>query len=230
MDIPAEEALSVASRAPVDVRTAVVSDVPDVPALVTGALPTGKQDGRAIGVVSPTDLRMPAFPGANRWVDATQGVVSFTVAGLSLGSSLGQAVGVLAWSDSPSAASVWTATPALDPEDLATSAELELSDDAALIPDSADSLRAEWAASVPQVASLLTEGVTVGVTAIERAVLTLAEPILDAGSASHDVLYWVGVSTWFVAVALAGETLRRRFPQFQTSAPSLFGGPPDPLG
>jgi hypothetical protein len=230
MDPTAEETLSVSSRSPSEVRTAAVSDVQDVLALGTGALPTGNSEGRAIGVVSRNDLRMPAFPGPNRgWVDSTQGFANFTVPGLSLGSSPGQTVGVLAWSDSPSAVSVWTATPDLDPEDVVTTAEFEV-DDAASIPVSVDGVRTEWPAPVPQVASLLTEGVTVGVTAIERAVLTLAEPILDAGDAPHEVLYWLGVTSWVVAAALAGETLRRRYPQFQTSVPSLFGGPPDPLG
>jgi hypothetical protein len=68
-----------------------------------------------------------------------------------------------------------------------------------------------------------------GVTALEVGVRALAEPILDAASSPHNVLYWVGISSSLLAGALACETVRRRFPQFQTYELCVFGGAPDPL-
>jgi hypothetical protein len=210
---------------------AITTDIQDVTALPTGALSTvNPPDGRTIGVVSMTDLRALAFSGANRgWVDVSQVAGNFARTSLSLGASLGPTIGVLAWTNAPSGTSLLTASPGFDPEDVVASAELEVLDDASLTAVSPDGARREWLASAPQVATLLTEGVTLGVTALERAVGALAEPMLDAASAPHDVLYWVGVSSWVAAAALAAETVRRRFPQLQTSAPSLFGGSPDSL-
>jgi hypothetical protein len=212
-------------------RSAIATDIQEVSALATGALSSVSQEGRATGIMSTPDLRALAFPGANRgWADASQASGYFGGASLSLGSSTGPMFGALAWSETPSGAGLLTATPGADPEDVVTSAELEVLDDTALIAISPEGARQEWPASVPQVATLLTEGVSLGVTALERAVRALAEPMLDAGGAPHDVLYWMGVSSWLVAAALAGETVRRRLPQFQTTVPSLFGGPQDPLG
>jgi hypothetical protein len=210
---------------------ALATDVQDVTAIATGALSTVNPDVRAIGVVQTMDSRTLSISGANRgWADLSQGVGNFARAGLSLGSSLGPTVGVLAWTNSPSATTLLTASPGWDPEDVVTSAELEVLDDATLTAVSPNGIRQEWLASAPQVATLLTEGVSLGVTVLERAVGALAEPMLDAASAPHNVLYWVGVSSWVAAAALAGETLRRRFPQLQTSTLSLFGGSPDSLG
>jgi hypothetical protein len=227
----AEETPSLSFQVSFQVRSTIAADVQEVTALATGALSPGIQEGRAPGAVSTTGLRAPASPGVNRgWGDASQGSGNFGRASFLLGSSPGPAVGVLAWSDTSSGASQWTATPGVEPEDVVASAELEVVDDSTLTDVSPDGVRQEWLASAPQVATLLTEGVTLGVTTLERAVRALAEPMLDAGSAPHGVLYWVGVSSWLAAAALACESVRRRCPQLQTSAPSLLGGPPDPLG
>jgi hypothetical protein len=62
--------------------------------------------------------------------------------------------------------------------------------------------------ALPQVQGLLTEGAHWGLTALGRAAGALTEPLVIEGG-SADVLYWLGCSTWVVAVALACEGVRR---------------------
>ncbi|MCI0460532.1 MAG: hypothetical protein L0Z62_26560 [Gemmataceae bacterium] len=81
-------------------------------------------------------------------------------------------------------------------------------------------------ASAPQGASLLTEGVTWGATALERAVQALVEPMLDV-EGKPNTLYWLGVSSGIVAAALACEGVRRRFGHPATQEPAFAVGSSD---
>jgi hypothetical protein len=65
------------------------------------------------------------------------------------------------------------------------------------------------AAALPPGKGLLVEGAALGVTAVGRAVGALVEPMLSAGSGSTDLLFWLGVSSWVAAAALACEGARR---------------------
>jgi hypothetical protein len=78
------------------------------------------------------------------------------------------------------------------------------------------------ALTLPRVEGLLTQGVTFGVAALERAARALTEPMQIAERGYADVLYWLGCSSWVLAAALACEGLRRCLPrrpdQFASSA------------
>jgi hypothetical protein len=65
------------------------------------------------------------------------------------------------------------------------------------------------ALTLPRAEGLLTQGVRLGVAALGDAAGALAEPLLAAEGASADVLYWLGLSSWLLAAALAGEGARR---------------------
>jgi hypothetical protein len=76
--------------------------------------------------------------------------------------------------------------------------------------------------ALPRLEGLITEGVQLGTSALERAARALAEPMLSADAASAGVLYWLGFSSWLLAAALAGEGARRcllRGPQNSASPP-----------
>jgi hypothetical protein len=76
-----------------------------------------------------------------------------------------------------------------------------------------EQLSADALAVLPQAAGLLTDGVTQGVTALERAVEALTEPLGSVETGSGDALYWLGCSSWLVAAALACEAARRTLPR-----------------
>jgi hypothetical protein len=89
---------------------------------------------------------------------------------------------------------------------------------------SADSERPAAAAPLPRAIELLAEGVTLGATALERAVQALAEPLDPAGGGLSGVLPWLGLSSWVVAAVLAGEAARRSLTRRAAPAPALPGG------
>ena len=222
----AEEAtsLSPSSRASLGIHAAVASDVEELAASASAAVSIGSQEGRT-AVVDPKTF---ALAGTSRgWTDSLQGLGNLGGEGLSLGSSPGETPGPLALSNAPLRGSLVLAALGLDATDVTTWSYPAVPNDTILI--SLESFRQEWFAWAPQVAPLLTEGVSMGVTALELGMRALTEPILDAGSPPHNVLYWVGISSWLLAGALAGETLRRRFPRLETSELSSLGGLPDLL-
>jgi len=63
----------------------------------------------------------------------------------------------------------------------------------------------------PQLAGLLGAEMAVDSGALERAVEALVMPMLETGAGQ--ALYWVSVSCWLLAVALACEAARRSWPQ-----------------
>jgi hypothetical protein len=92
------------------------------------------------------------------------------------------------------------------------------------LPGSRDGATADTdTAALPQVAGLLTEGVSLGVATLECAAGVLTEPLLttDAGA-----LYWLGCSSWLLAAALACEGVRRCLPR-RTDHGALSLRPPD---
>jgi hypothetical protein len=77
-------------------------------------------------------------------------------------------------------------------------------------------------AALPRLEGLITEGVQLGTAALERAAQALAEPMLSADGAADGILYWLGLSSWLLAAALAGEGVRRcllRSPQDSALSP-----------
>jgi hypothetical protein len=79
-------------------------------------------------------------------------------------------------------------------------------------------------APLPLAAGLLTDGVRLGVTALERAVDALTEPLGRPEAGGADVLYWVGCSSWVVAAALACEAARRCLRRHRAGEPPRLPG------
>jgi hypothetical protein len=79
---------------------------------------------------------------------------------------------------------------------------------------------------LPLGAGLLAEGVLSGVATLGRAVKALVEPGAAEGRRSG-WLFWTGVSSWLVAVGLAGEAARRYLSRRAQERPALPLGPAD---
>ena len=224
--LSAEGSSSPLARAYFGARGAMASDFQELAAFTSGTVSMGTQEGR----IPVVELKTFVFVGTSRgWIDSSQGLSNFGWQGLSLGSSAGPTAGTLASFNVAYRGSPFLATVDWAPADVVTSDDPELPEDTSLALASLNTIRQEWSTWAPQVAPLLTEGVSMGVTALELGMRALAEPILDATGPPHNVLYWVGISSWLLAGALACEAVRRRLPQLQTYELSVFGGPPDPL-
>ena len=77
----------------------------------------------------------------------------------------------------------------------------------------------------PQGASLLTAGMTLDIARLERAIQALVAPMVEEGS--KDLFYWLGLSSWLVAAALACEAARRRLGQRPPPSPTLLTARPE---
>jgi hypothetical protein len=64
--------------------------------------------------------------------------------------------------------------------------------------------------ATPEAAGLLANALSVGLTAVERAVRDLTEPQAEAYRSGAAILYWFGLSSWLLGGALAYEVVRRR--------------------
>jgi hypothetical protein len=81
-------------------------------------------------------------------------------------------------------------------------------------------------AALPLAQGLLAEGVALGAGAAGRAVNALTEPLSAAEGGSGAFLYWVGVSSWVAAAALACEGARRSWRR-RTALAAAAGLPPE---
>jgi hypothetical protein len=81
----------------------------------------------------------------------------------------------------------------------------------------------------PLRAGLLTEGVTIDLAALGRAISGLVEPTQDGRGGASGTLAWLGLSSWLVAAALACEGARRAWARRAAANPALALRPHDPL-
>jgi hypothetical protein len=77
----------------------------------------------------------------------------------------------------------------------------------------------------PQGAGLLTAGMTLDIARLERAIQALVAPMVEEGS--KDLFYWLGLSSWLLAAALACEAARRRLGQRPPPSPTLLTARPE---
>jgi hypothetical protein len=80
----------------------------------------------------------------------------------------------------------------------------------------------------PRAEGLLTEGILLAVTTLGRAAEALVEPVAGAEGGLSGGLYWLGISAWLLAAALACEGARRSLARRAAEGPALPFNTTDP--
>jgi hypothetical protein len=165
---------------------------------------------RAPGLETSATPAPEAVPTGAANTPIAHGPETLALSGYSLGSLMGSASAVMSsfvvrtWASDVTATILAVGRDAIsEPKPLASR------EHGALPSADQDEHSGDAPAALPQAAGLLTEGVTLGVTALERAVEALTEPLGSVDSGSAGALYWLGCSSWLVAAALACEAARR---------------------
>jgi hypothetical protein len=188
----------------------------DVVAAITPALLKGHYGpvDRAPGAETSATPAPEAVPTGAANTPIAHGPEPLALSGYSLGSLMGSASAVMSsfvvrtWAGEVTVPLLTGGRDAIsEPNPLASR------EHGALASADQDEHGGEAPAPLPQAAGLLTEGVTLGATALERAVEALTEPLGSVDSGSAGALYWLGCSSWLVAAALACEAARRTLPR-----------------